>query len=244
MPRRPLDDRVQEIRRQPGRTWGVPDALVAAAAVPLVAAAFAGLVGVGLRLPEPVALVVASLALCGLAVLVGRRPARQSGGWSAALGLDLPEWRDSGRIVGWTLLLVLAQGVAVSALLAVPALRDVEPETNVEFLEGQPLGVLLVLAVLTVTVAPVVEEVLFRGVVLRGLMLRLPFWPAAVLSSAAFAALHVQSVGLSSLFTVAAIGTLGLGLCLLARRTGRLGPSIGVHALYNAGVLLLTVARS
>lgn len=244
MPRRPLDDRVLEIRRQPGRTWGVADALLAMVAVPLVAAAFAGLVAVGMELPEAVSLVVASAALCGLAVLVGRRPARQSGGWGDALGLDLPEWHDSGRIVGWTLLLVLAQGALASALLAVPALRDVEPESNVGFLEGQSLGVLLVLAVLTVTVAPVVEELLFRGVVLRGLMVRLPFWPAAGLSSAAFAALHVQSRGLGSVFTVVAIGTLGLGLCLLARRTGRLGPSIGVHALYNAGVLLLTVATS
>ena len=242
MPRRPLDDRVREIRHQPGRTWGLPDALLALSAVPLVAAAVAGLVAAGLDLPEPVALVVASLALCGLAVVVGRRPARQSGGWSGALGLDLPEWQDSGRVLGWTLLLVLAQGALVSVLLAVPALRGVEPESNVAFLEGQSLLVLLVLAVLTVTVAPVVEEALFRGVVLRGLMLRMSFWPAALLSSVAFAVLHVQSVGLASLFTVAAIGTLGLGLCLLARRTGRLGPSIGVHALYNAGVLLLTVA--
>ena len=243
MPRRPLDDRVQEIRRQPGRTWGVLDALLAMVAVPLVAVALAGHVAVGLELPEPVALVVASLALCGVAVAVGRRPARQSGGWSGALGLELPEWHDAGRVVGWTLLLVIAQGALVSVLLVVPALRDVEPESNVDFLVGQPLGVLLVLAVLTVTVAPVVEELLFRGVVLRGLMLRLPFWAAAVLSSLAFAVLHVQSAGPAALLTVVAIGTLGLGLCLLARRTGRLGPSIGVHALYNAGVLLLTVAR-
>jgi len=242
MPRRPLDDRVLEIRRQPGRTWGVPDAALAAAAVPLVAAALAGLSAVGPDLPGATRLAVASLALGGLTVLVGRRPARQSGGWWGAIGLDLPEWRDCGRILLWTVLVVLAQGAVASLLLAVPALRGVEPESNVGFLEGRSLPVLLVLAVLTVTVAPVVEEVLFRGVVLRGLMVRLPFWPAAVLSSAGFAALHVQSLRPAAAFTVAALGTLGLGLCLLARRTGRLGPSIGVHALYNAGVLLMTVA--
>ena len=244
MPPRPLDARVEEIRASPGRTWGVRDALLAMVAVPLVATAFAALVAVGLELPDAVSLVVASLALCGLAVLVGRRPARQSGGWSSALGLDLPEWSDCARILGWTLLLILAQGAVASALLAVPALRGVEPESNVGFLEDQSLPVLLVLSVLTVTVAPVVEEVLFRGVVLRGLMLRMPFWPAALLSSAGFGLLHVQSLSAGSVFTVLAIGTLGLGLCLLARRTGRLGPCIGVHSLYNAGVLVLTLATT
>ena len=40
---------------------------------------------------------------------------------------------------------------------------------------------------------PVVEELLFRGLVLRGLMLRLGFWPAALLSSAVFGLLHATA---------------------------------------------------
>jgi uncharacterized protein len=233
---------MQELRAQPGRTWGVPDALLAVLAVPLVAVAFSLLLGAGLQLPEVPTVVGASAGLAALAVLVGQRAARQSGGWAAALGVDLPEWHDSGRVVGWTILLLLAQTGAVWVLLlAVPPLRDVEPESNVEFIADQPLWALLVFAVLTVTVAPVVEEVLFRGIALRGLMMRLGFWPAAVVSTAFFATLHVQTFGAGSAFVVVAIGVLGLGLCVLARRTGRLGPCIGVHALYNAAVFLFTV---
>jgi uncharacterized protein len=244
MPAPPLDARIAELRQQPGRTWGPRDAVLAVVAVPVVAAAATVLVGAGLRLPEPLVLLVASGALAGLALLVSRRPVRQSGGWRAALGADLPEWSDVGRVVVWTVGLVLAQTAAVAMLLAlVPPLRDVQPQTNVDVLLDQPLPALLLLSVLTVSVAPLVEEVLFRGVALRGLMLRLGFWPAAVVSTLFFAVLHVQVLEAGAVFVVVSISTLGLGLCLLARRTGRLGPGIGVHALYNAAVLLLTVLR-
>lgn len=243
MPPGPLDTRVAELRGQPGRTWGVRDGLLAVVAVPVGAAAVSLVAAAGLRLPEAATLVVASAALCGLAVLAGRRAAAQSGGWEAAVGLDLPEWHDVGRVLRWTVLLVLAQlGTAAAVALAVPALRDVEPESNVDFLVGQPLWALLLFAVLTVTIAPVVEEVLFRGIALRGFMLRLGFWPAAVLSTLCFSALHVQRAGAGAVYVLVGIGTLGLGLCLLARRTGRLGPCIGVHAFYNACVFAFTVA--
>jgi uncharacterized protein len=244
MPAPPLDARIAELRDQPGRTWGVQDAALAVVAVPAVAGAGAVAVGAGLRLPGPVVLLAASAVLAGLALLVSRRPVRQSGGWRAALGADLPEWSDAWLVVRWTVGLVLAQTAALTLLLAlVPPLRDVEPQTNVDLLVGQPLPALLLLSVLTVSVAPLVEEVLFRGVALRGLMLRTGFWPAAVVSTGLFAVLHVQVLEAGAVFVVVSISVLGLGLCVLARRTGRLGPGIGVHALYNAAVLLFTVVR-
>jgi membrane protease YdiL (CAAX protease family) len=92
-----------------------------------------------------------------------------------------------------------------------------------------------------VLVSPVLEELLFRGVVLRGLMLRTGFWPAAVASSVCFGALHATAVGLEGLPVVLATGVFGLGLCVLTRRTGRLGPAIGVHSLRNA-LAVATVA--
>jgi uncharacterized protein len=242
MPPRPLDVRIDELRAQPDRSWGVLDAVLAVVAVPLVALAFAGLVGIGLELPEALTLVVATLALCGLAALVGRRAARQSGGWDRALGLELPEWPDAGRIVVWTVLLLLAQAGLLGVLSLLPPLQGVEPESNVGFLSDRPLWLLLLFAVLTVTVTPVVEEVLFRGVALRGLMMQLGFWPAAVLSSAFFALLHVPELALGSLYLLGATGMLGLALCVLTRRSGSLGPAIGVHALHNAAVFVFTVA--
>ena len=184
--------------------------------------------------PDAVAIAVATVLLGGVAVLVARRPARQSGGVERALGFDLPLWSDVGRLVWWSLGLLLLQAVAVVAVqAAVPALRDV-PVENTEFLRDVPPVGLVVLVVAAVLVAPVLEELLFRGVVLQGLMLRTGFWPAALVSSVCFGAFHATAAGVEAVPIVVATAVFGLGLCVLTRRTGRLGPAIGVHALRNA----------
>ena len=230
----PLDVRVAELAAEPGRTWGVRDALLALLAVPLTLVVA---ILVLTALPElPTAATVSlATALLGVAVvLVARRPAQQSGGAERALGLDLPLWSDTGLLLRWGLLLLLAQAGAVALLNAIiPALRGV-PVENAGFLRDQPPLGLIALAVAAVLVAPVLEEVLFRGVVLRGLMLRTGFWPAALVSSACFGVFHANATGIEAVPIVVATAVFGLGLCVLTRRTGRLGPGIGVHALRNA----------
>jgi membrane protease YdiL (CAAX protease family) len=234
MPPRPLDARIAELRDDPGRTWGVRDALLGLLAVPLSFVVVGLLLLTGLELPGAVSTGLASAVLAGLAVLVGRRAARQSGGWQRALGLDLPEWSDSWRILGWSVLLLLVQsGVTVALQQLVDPLEGAVAD-NASFLSEEPLWALLVFAIAAVAVAPVLEELLFRGLVLRGLMLRTGFWPAALASSTLFGLFHAQGSDASSVLVVVATAVFGLGLCLLARRTGRLGPGIGVHALRNA----------
>ena len=96
---------------------------------------------------------------------------------------------------------------------------------------------LVAMLLAAVVVAPVVEELLFRGLLLQGLMLRFGFWPAALVSSLFFGVLHTGSLDAAGAALALATGTMGLGLCVLARRTGRLAPGIGVHALRNAVAL-------
>lgn len=239
----PLDARIAEIAEDPGRTWGIREAVLGVLAVPAAFAVALLLLSLVPGLPGAVASVLASGALAAAAVAVARRPARQSGGVERALGLDLPAWSDTGRILAWALLLLVVQVIAVALLVgAVPALEGAEAD-NSSFLREEPLWALLLFVVLACAVAPVLEELLFRGIVLRGLMLRLGFWPAALLSSTCFGLFHAQSLGADAVLIAVATGVLGLGLCLLVRRTGRLGPGIGVHAVRNAvaiGFVLLT----
>lgn len=239
----PLDERVREIARQPGRTWGAADAVLGILAVPLALLLAALVLAAAPSVPVAVATALASAVLAVVGVAAALRAVRQSGGFRRALGLDLPTWRDTGTVVGWTLLLLLVQTLALVALtLAFPALRDAQVE-NIGFLRDEPITAVLVVAVLAVVVAPVVEELLFRGLVLRGLMLRTGFWPAAAVSSTFFGLFHAQATGVDAVPLVAATGVFGMGLCVLVRRTGRLGPAIGVHALRNAiGVVAVVLA--
>lgn len=240
----PLDLRLAELAGEPGRTWGARDAVLAVLAVPTAFAVALLLLSAVPDAPGTVAIGGATALLGVAAVLVARRPARQSGGLERALGFDLPLWSDAGRLLRWSLGLLLLQGLAVVALqAAIPALRGVAVE-NTGFLADLPPVALVALVVAAVLVAPVVEELLFRGVVLQGLMLRTGFWPAALVSSTCFGAFHATSTGLDAVPIVVATAVFGLGLCVLTRRTGRLGPGIGVHALRNAVAVAATAVGS
>jgi membrane protease YdiL (CAAX protease family) len=230
----PLDVRIAEISQEPGRTWGPREAVLGLLVVPAAFAAGIALLALLPEVPGVLATGLATVALGAAAVAVARRPARQSGGWKRALGLDLPAWSDTGRVLGWSLLLLVVQAVTVALLVAALPVLEGARADNAGFLREEPLWSLLAFVVLATAVAPVLEELLFRGLVLRGLMLRLGFWPAAVLSSVCFGIFHTQSLGRDAVLIVVATGVFGLGLCVLTRRTGRLGPGIGVHAVRNA----------
>lgn len=96
------------------------------------------------------------------------------------------------------------------------------------------IGMLLLLAV----AAPLVEELLFRGLLQQGLATRLPRWAALVCTAALFGVVHFEWLQLPGLF---AAGLVFGGLLL---RYQRLGPSIFAHMFFNAStVLLLATAR-
>jgi membrane protease YdiL (CAAX protease family) len=95
---------------------------------------------------------------------------------------------------------------------------------------------LAVLAPFLILGAPVVEELFFRGLVLRSLARRGGPVLAVVGSSLLFGLVHFQTgMGAASdAALMCAIGAFGLLLAVLAIRTGRLGPGIVAHMTFNA----------
>jgi len=81
-------------------------------------------------------------------------------------------------------------------------------------------------------VAPVVEELFFRGFVFGILRARAGVLPALLLTSAFFAAFHMQPEVILPVFLV------GLVLNLLYLRTGSLAHPVLFHVLFNGGTLL------
>lgn len=95
--------------------------------------------------------------------------------------------------------------------------------------EGAAL--LIASAALTCVVAPICEEMLFRGFVFTSLRNWKGPWPAAVLTALIFGAVHATSAPAVDLLPLAG---LGFALCLLYRATGSLYPCIAVHAINNS----------
>lgn len=241
--RPPLDAAVAAARGPVAR-WGLAEAGAVVLGA-FVLEVVVGVVAVLTRVPASLATLVGESMLGGLVYWVGRPIARQSGGWAQALGLGPPVRRDLGLIASWVgVQLVARYGAAVLLAVLIPALRR-HPVSNTGVLHHQGTAGIVLFAVAIVVVAPIVEETQFRGIVLRGLMGRFSFWPAALVSSVLFGLMHAHEGG-----TLLAAGVLTLSMtifgvlqCLLVRRTGRLGPAIGVHATLNALAMLLVLLR-
>jgi membrane protease YdiL (CAAX protease family) len=92
-------------------------------------------------------------------------------------------------------------------------------------------GLLLLSAGLTCVVAPICEELLFRGFIFRALCNWRGVWPAAVITGLLFGGIHAGSAPAVDLLPLAA---LGFGLCALYRYTGSLYPCIAAHSLNNS----------
>lgn len=78
----------------------------------------------------------------------------------------------------------------------------------------------------------VMEEFLFRGYLQFALSSGIGFWPAAVLLSTAFGAVHLRNPGEGPVGALSVVIT-GLFLCFTLRRTGTLWFAIGFHAAYD-----------
>lgn len=96
---------------------------------------------------------------------------------------------------------------------------------------------LIALVVLVAIGAPIVEELVYRGLILQTLQSRVDDVVALVISAAFFAAIHFAPVEFPGLFAFAIV----LGLCV--QRTGRLGMAIAAHAGFNAVGLALAASR-
>jgi len=78
------------------------------------------------------------------------------------------------------------------------------------------------------------EEFLLRGYPQFTLTQGIGFWPAAILLSSLFAALHLGNSG-ETWVGLLAVAALGLFLCLTLRRTGTLWFAVGFHAAWDWG---------
>jgi uncharacterized protein len=123
--------------------------------------------------------------------------------------------------------LFLASGLLDDAVRAVFPISDRLRQLFDELFGGGAVSFVAV-----VLVAPFFEELLFRGIILRGLLVRMSAPRAVVLSSLLFGAMH------ANLYQLVDAGTFGLVLGWLYVRFRSTLPCMLLHALTNALAML------
>ncbi len=222
------------------RSWGVGHAAVGLLLSLVANAVFAVLaleVG-GYESPDELPLWLVALlqvplwtGLLGVPLWLNRR---RGVTWSADLGLSFRRsdaW--SGLAIGVAAQAVLVPMLYLPLFVLTDQLDVSEPARRlVEKADGA--GVALLFVVVAVG-APLVEEVFFRGLVLRAFTDRWRRGVALVASAVVFGAIHFQPLQFPALFM---FGLIAGGI---AMRDGRLGRAVWAHVGFNAwtvGVLL------
>lgn len=237
-----IDDHLEPGRQRPVDRSGVPwhwwDAFVVFVLVEVVGAVVAGLAAwtLGEDLLLPVLIVASGSAMAGLVVLwvklrypgrtrllFGRVPASAADlGVGVAVGL------------GAFVLAVLGLGTLLQFLIErsggeVPPVQEQLQSALVDARFGA------VVAFAAVVLAPLGEELLFRGLLFNGLRRSLPLWAATLLSGLLFAVTHVEWIAILVIFPV------GVLFALAYHWRGTLLVPIAAHAtfnLVNVGLLL------
>ena len=246
---RPALDRAVDHLRGPGRPWGLGLAL-GGVGVLLVGQLLAGAVAFGYvvatggdvgsdDVDAPLywsVLAIQLLSAVGLVALAGRL----SGGASRAVGLGV-RWWDVPLALGLTVAGRVLSLLVVAVLLSLPGLSGGDPPENAQFLEDTAGWAYVAVVGLAVLGAPVLEEVVFRGLLLRAVMARLGFWWGTAISSGLFGVAHVLAATdlTSAVGLFAGTAVLGVVNCLVYRWTDRLWICVLIHSGFNATAVLL-----
>ena len=174
-------------------------------------------------IPLHLVMLIGTLILAGYG---GREPGR-------VLGLVPASWSDAG--IGFGIGFV-TQYALIPIYLPLVQLFDLDvEETSRELAERFDGAERFLLALLAVVVAPVVEEMFFRGLVQNQLQKLVSPNLALVTTAAVFAGIHFQLVPLLGLFIF------GLVAGWLFQRRG-LEAAIGAHVAFNAVALVGVLA--
>lgn len=172
------------------------------------------------------------------------------GAWIALRGTGRWSWRVWGPTRPRALDVVVGVGVGVGGYLLVIGWVIIwtlffgEPEPVEQMLLddlGSSAFVVVLTYVAVVLMAPVVEELIYRGVLFQAARRRLGLFGGVALSALVFTVVHVelfqpfQPVGLGGLLL------LGAWLALMFHRSGSLTVPIVGHAVFNAINLSLAV---
>jgi membrane protease YdiL (CAAX protease family) len=136
-----------------------------------------------------------------------------------------------GPTIGWS---VLAWGsfIALSAIwVAALGLEDEEDTLPAELGVDESTFALLSVAFLVTVVAPIGEEIFFRGFFFRAVANWRGIWPAAIITGVVFGAIHAGGSPVGFLVPLAIFGVV---LCLLYVKTKSLWPPIVLHCLNNS----------
>ena len=155
--------------------------------------------------------------------------------WGVVTRLGKISWR---KALGWTWkpTFGLRESAVVAILLFIVAMVVIYTfggqETDLEKLLQSSRVAALAIAVIAATTAPLVEEIIYRGILYSALQRAIGSLLAIIVVTLMFAGLHVVQYW-PDIGAISAIALLSLAITVVRARTGRLLPCFVIHLVFN-----------
>ncbi len=227
----------------PGSVWTYLDA-----AAVFVGGLIGGIVGVaigiavaGNDISNSTQLISAGIgqAIAVLAISFYLSLSKGTASWDVDFGLRFQP-RDLFGIAYGVILQILVVLFVLEPIRIVLQIEDPPQQSAVDTaaeIDGLPAKLAVVL--IFVILAPLTEEILYRGIILGRARRTMSPRNALILSSAVFAGIHL--IDPDAIFAIPGLFVVGLVLGYQALRTGRIGLSIATHAGFNLLTTLVIV---
>jgi uncharacterized protein len=165
-----------------------------------------------------------------------------TGSVTADLGLKL-QWVDAG----WgpvTYLVCLVCQLIVGVFIYATKIPLKSNTEGLDRLAGDR-DVLVAFLITAVVVAPIVEEMVFRGVVLRGLLSRLSPVLSIGLQGTMFGLVHLDPArGIGNIGLIMVLSVVGIVLGAAAFQLRRIGTTMIAHGIYNGVAMIIVLLIS
>lgn len=176
---------------------------------------------------------LAVFAIAMLPLLFAGKPFSRLWGTSKATPLQWVFGLAAGVVA-----LILAYAVNIPLVLFFGDDADVEQEVMEMALSGGGVAALAIF--IAVVMAPITEEILFRGILHRALADKIGVILGGIISSAIFAGIHIE-VAFSQPYALAGLFVVGAVLAYAYHFTGSLIVPIVGHVVYNGVSILLAL---
>ena len=153
-----------------------------------------------------------------VATRLGKRSFKEVFGWSWSPNFGL--WRSSALAISLFIVTLLLVGFFGGQ------------ETELDRILRSSRATALTLAFIAVATAPLVEEMIYRGLLYSAFEKAIGQWGAVVVVASMFAGLHVVQYWPNAA-AISSITMLSVVLTLIRARTGRLLPCFVVHLVFN-----------
>ncbi len=166
--------------------------------------------------------IIAMIACWMIVTSLRKQPFFESLGWHWA-GLSIA--RRAGLVVGIVLVMIGLQ-------IALPRVLPDSENTQFEQMLRTSATVRLLIAAMAVLTAPIVEEVVYRGVLYSGLRSRMGVSPSVIIVTLLFAAVHVPQYW-GAWASLVALTILSLMLTAIRAASKSILPCVAVHLVFN-----------